>query len=73
MIRVLLAAMLAATGHAGASVLVAVLVIAARLARVLLPVLPQLAVAVPAVAIVLTGLLAFRAVKGWPHLAAVAG
>lgn len=40
-VRILLAAALAATGHAGASALIAVLTCAAWLVRALLPVLPQ--------------------------------
>lgn len=52
-LRILAAAVLASTGHAGASALVAVLLIAARVIRTLLPVLPQLTVTGVLLAIVL--------------------
>lgn len=72
MIRILLAVALAATGHVGASVLVAILAASAGLVRAVLPVLPQLSAAGLGAAVIVMAYLVFRSVKGWPHIAVVA-
>lgn len=66
MIRILLAVAIAATGHAGAAVLMAVITVTGWLARTLLPVLPVvLAVCLPA-AIAAVAALTVRELRGRP-------
>lgn len=71
-VRVLLAAALAATGHAGACVLIAVLTCTTCVVRTLLPVLPQIAIAGVALAVMILCCLAARSIWSWPHIAGVA-
>jgi len=61
-VRILLAALLAATGHAGASVLVAILGFTAWVLRTVLPVLPQVMAGAVALALAVAIPLTIRSV-----------
>lgn len=65
-LRILTAAALAATGHAGASVLVAVLAFAAWVLRTILPVLPQVMAVSVGVALAVMIPLTVRSVLALP-------